>query len=120
MKFADLFTPVAKVTSTDGPLRIMRILEYSSFNPIENVNLGNTGYDTCIPTAVKAGHALSAVSALLVPLQAPWRDGQRYAEAGASDIASRLDLFVADDSGPWVRRYGVLISVCNPTSTRAC
>lgn len=61
----------------------------------------------------KAGLALSALSAPiapLVPLDQPFVDGQRYREAGALELATRLDLFVADPVGPWIRRYGVLLS----------
>lgn len=30
-------------------------------------------------------------------------------EAGATELATRLDLFVADD-GPWISRHGVLLA----------
>jgi hypothetical protein len=53
--------------------------------------------------------SLPAISCRLVPLDAPWVDGARYREAGATDARNRLDLYVADISGPWVRRHGVLM-----------
>lgn len=47
----------------------------------------------------------------LVPLDTPFIEGKRYREAGATDL-NRLDLYVADESGPWIRKHGVLIA-CN-------
>jgi hypothetical protein len=67
------------------------------------------------------GHSLkpclSSLSAPLVPLAMPWREGARYREAGAAEIVSRLDLYVEDPAGPWIRRHGVLLAV--PEFTRA-
>lgn len=45
----------------------------------------------------------------LVPLDRPFVDGQRYQEAGATECYTRLDLYIADDCGPWIRRHGVLM-----------
>ena len=45
---------------------------------------------------------------VLVPRDAPWQDGARYRLAGEID-ADRLDLFVADPTGEWLRHDGVLI-----------
>jgi hypothetical protein len=47
----------------------------------------------------------------LVPVEAPFRDGQRYRLAGATEVRSRLDLYLEDPTGPWVRRHGVLMVV---------
>ncbi len=44
----------------------------------------------------------------LVPINVPFAEGARYREAGATEAATRLDLYIADDSGPWIRRAGVL------------
>jgi hypothetical protein len=64
------------------------------------------------PTPAQAHPAFPAPSApALVPLREAWIDGQRYREAGATEWPSRLDLFVADEAGPWIRRHGVLIKV---------
>jgi hypothetical protein len=52
-----------------------------------------------------------AIRSPLVPLESPWLDGQRYRPAGATELATRLDLFLADPAGPWIRRYGVLLSM---------
>lgn len=46
----------------------------------------------------------------LVPRDAPWVEGQRYRLAEQTD-ANRLDLFLTDPAGPWVRRYGTLLAV---------
>ena len=48
---------------------------------------------------------------LLAPLDTPWRDGARYRMAGACEVGSRLDCYVADPAGPWIRRSGVLLAV---------
>ena len=45
----------------------------------------------------------------LVPLDVPFVDGQRYRLAPATEVSNRLELFVADPSGPWIRRHGVLL-----------
>lgn len=47
----------------------------------------------------------------LIPLEAPWRDGCRYREAGAIEIKSRLDCYIEDSTGPWVRVHGVLTAI---------
>ncbi len=57
--------------------------------------------------------AIPATSAPLVPLDAPWRDGQRYNLAGATEWPGKLDLYRADPAGPWIRRHGVVIAVSN-------
>jgi hypothetical protein len=49
----------------------------------------------------------------LVPLETPWIDGQRYRPAGATEARTRLDLYVADAAGTWIRRHGTIIS-CSP------
>jgi hypothetical protein len=50
----------------------------------------------------------------LVPLESPWIEGAHYRIAGATEWPNRLDLYVQDPSGPWIRRHGVLISVSEP------
>ena len=101
MKFADLFQP--------APLRIVRIVEVPSFN------LGaKHEYEEkeSIHIRAKSGLALSALSAPpLVPLDSPFVDGQRYRLAGATELATRLDCYLADPAGPWRRRHGVLVAV---------
>lgn len=47
----------------------------------------------------------------LVPIHAPFIDGRHYRKATATEWPSRLDLFVEDEAGPWIRRHGVLIAV---------
>ena len=102
MNFADLFTPAE-------PLRIVRIIEIPSFKPIEKHKAEEKEVNVSIDIGTKAGFALSALSAPLVPLDQPFIDGQRYAEAGATELATRLDLFVAVPAGAWIRRHGVLL-----------
>ena len=56
----------------------------------------------------------SAPSArILVPRDEAWREGERYSLAGEVD-ANRLDLFIADKNGPWLRRHGVLMMSVQP------
>lgn len=47
---------------------------------------------------------------LLVPLDSPFREGQRYRWVAVA-LVDRLDVYVADEVGPWIRRHGVLIAV---------
>ena len=47
----------------------------------------------------------------LVPMEAPWRDGHRYRATALFEVANRLDCYVADPNGPWIRRGGVLQAV---------
>jgi hypothetical protein len=113
MKFSDLFTPAslpAAAIPADALLRIVRIIEIPSFNPIEKIHSDKKEGKEFIHTAAKAGSAISALPAPLVPLDQHFVDGQRYREAGATEFATRLDLFVADPAGPWIRRHGILLS----------
>jgi hypothetical protein len=59
------------------------------------------------PSEASVNHAFP----LLVPLVAPWTDGARYRQAQATEWPSRLDLYLEDSSGPWIRRHGVLVAV---------
>ena len=52
--------------------------------------------------------AAASVS-LLVPLDLPFVEGERYRKAGATEWPGRLDLYRTDPAGPWVRRHGVLL-----------
>lgn len=49
-------------------------------------------------------------AAVLVPLDAPFIEGQRYRQAAATEWPSRLDLFTADPAGPWLRLHGLLMA----------
>ena len=100
MKFVDLFKPV--------PLRIERIIEVPSFDLGEQ-NEYERGKSVSI--RAKSGLALSALSAPLVPLDEPFIEGQRYRLAGATELATRVDCYLADPAGPWRRRHGVLVAV---------
>lgn len=118
MKFSDLFTPVPPVSPSSPPLRIERIDEFPSFNLIEKHTSEGKEVIVSIDTGTKAEIAISALSAPLVPLEAPWVDGQRYREAGMVEVSSRLDLYLADPAGPWIRRYGVLLAVSATVGSR--
>ena len=59
---------------------------------------------------------LPATLSNLVPLDVPFVDGQRYRLAPAIEVSNRLELFVADPSGPWIRRHGVLITSDDTTN----
>jgi hypothetical protein len=53
----------------------------------------------------------SAPSApILVPLDVPFVGACRYRLAGATEVRTRLDLYVADINGSWIRLHGVLIA----------
>ena len=58
----------------------------------------------------ESGLGLSALSApALVPLDTPFVEGQRYQLAGATELRTRLDCYLADPAGPWIRLHGVLM-----------
>jgi hypothetical protein len=46
----------------------------------------------------------------LVPTEQPRVDGQRYRLSGKDD-ENGLQLFIADDAGPWKRIYGSIVAV---------
>lgn len=78
------------------------------------IGAGRVGWrvEGVIPTipALRMKMKLTATAAALVPLDVAFADGQRYRMAGATEARSRLDLYVADPAGPWIRLHGVLIS----------
>jgi hypothetical protein len=75
-------------------------------------------YNDHIIVVRKVGICHSAPSAL-VPLDKPFVEGVRYREAGATDARNRLDLYLADESGPWLRKHGVLLAQPIPTQPPA-
>jgi hypothetical protein len=60
--------------------------------------------------AVTQLHPPAALSSLF-PLDSPFVEGEQYREAVATEWPSRLDLYRADPTGPWVRQHGVLQKV---------
>ena len=46
---------------------------------------------------------------ILIPRDAPFREGVRYTKSYKHDPATKLDLYVVDPSGDTVFRHGVLI-----------
>jgi hypothetical protein len=108
MTFSDLFRPVSALADSAD-----------NRNPTFLTRAKNTIRESDLPVGKKSGFALSALSAapaggILVPLETPWIDGKRYRLAGATEARTRLDLYVADPAGPWIRRHGVLIAVNAP------
>jgi len=72
------------------------------------------------PTApANTANADTEARPLLIPLEPPFVDGQRYREAQSTERATRLDLFVDDASGPWIRRHGVLLAVSETVLRRS-
>ena len=111
MTFADIFAPLpppptsetGRADSADNPS--------PTFNVVGKVYSEERREKDHIRIRAKAGLRLSALSAPpLVPLEAPWVDGGRFREAGATEARTRLDLYLADPNGPWIRRHGVLIA----------
>lgn len=112
MKFADLFSPTSEIVPKEDRSRIVRIVEIPTINPEGRGCLEKGETNERSNNGTKAGGCLSAPSAtVLVPLDAAFVEGHRYRLAGATEFATRLDLFCADPGGPWVRRHGVLIAV---------
>ena len=61
------------------------------------------------PTALPTPPLPMTTRPLLVPMEVPWQDGQRYSLAGAHEIRTRLPLFLRDDRGDTRRAHGSLI-----------
>lgn len=107
MTFDDLFRPVSDFAdSADSRNRDFLMRRKHTFP--ENV---------CVSPGKKSGLRVSALSAppaggVLVPLDRPFAEGQRYREAGATEVATRLDCYLEDPAGPWVRHHGVLLATC--------
>jgi hypothetical protein len=105
MSLTELFRPIgAQTTRADRADRPTPTLMHARN---EIVPVPKEVSKDSVHIGTKCGLPLSALSAL-VPLAVPFIDGARYSEAGATD-RNRLDLYVADVSGPWVRRHGALM-----------
>jgi hypothetical protein len=119
MNFADLFKPAGQPVPATTTLRRVRRVEDAYLTSWENVSVmvscthmrirEESGIQPSAPSAPPT----ASLRPRLVPLETPWQDGARYREAGACEIATRLDCYVADPAGPWVRRRGNLLAV-NP------
>ncbi len=107
MTFDDLFKTPVRQSEANPTLRKVRKVEESLLITREKVCAYDR--DTHSRIGINPGIQPSAPSAL-VPIDIPFADGMRYREAGATEIRTRLDLFVSDPAGPWVRRYGVLVA----------
>ncbi len=105
---------------TFNPFRVLVKYPYAEsvvFHPSERSETPPTRNPTSSPPA-KPEPPLAAVSApVLVPRDAPFVDGQRYRLAEGTEFRTRLDLYVADPDGPWIRRHSVLMAA--PTTTSA-
>ena len=111
MKFAELFTPcpetyVGRLAGADSADKAT-----STSNPRGNVLLVERHLKESPLVRVEGRPGLSALSAKpLVPLAAPFVSEQRYQLAGATECATRLDLYYVDSEGPWIRRHGTLLA----------
>jgi hypothetical protein len=68
-----------------------------------------------IPSALRQQKLQNDVSApsapALVPAEVAFTEGRRYRAAGVTVARNRLELYVEDPKGDWMRRHGVLIAV---------
>ena len=102
MKFDDLFT-------SPESLRIGGIGIKRHFIQLgENIHIGD---DTNISLAsgTKPDISLSTLSPPLVPLDEPFINDSRYAEAGVYSL-DRLPLYFAKTDGQWIRKHGLLLA----------
>jgi len=119
MNFADIFAPLAAPQTAQTGRADSVDKASPAFNVVGKVYSEERREKLHIPIRAKAGLRLSAPSApqnqpALVPLESPWIDGARYRMAGATEWPNRLDLYVQDPAGPWIRLHGVLASVSEP------
>lgn len=117
MTFADLFAPIPEPPTVQPG----RAESADNANPTLNVRekaIRGEREKECLPIGIESGLGLSALSALsapsppasnLVPLNVPFVEGERYRPAGATETRTRLDLYLADPTGPWIRIHGVLM-----------
>ena len=113
MTFADLFKPFPDppTAQTGFADRQDRRTPTSNVTGKQESRIREGENKVCLPIGKESGLCLSRLSApALVPLQAPFVEGRRYREAGATEASNRLDLYVADPAGTWLRRHGVLLS----------
>lgn len=68
------------------------------------------------PTDAPAAPSAPAVGSDLVPLEVPFVDDQRYRLAPATEARTRLDLYLADPAGPWIRRHGHMLAFAPPAN----
>lgn len=105
MKFIDLF----QTTNTQPRYADRLDRPTPTLNLVKGSNIQRERHGS---TKLNARVRLSALSApILVPLDEPFVEGRRYRQARATEWRARLDLFVADPAGPWLRRHGVLLAV---------
>lgn len=110
MTFADLFAPFPDLPTVQ-PCGVDRQDRTTlTLNVEGKVITREGGVKACDPIAIESRPCLSILSKTFVPLDQPFAEGQRYGLAGATEWPSRLDLFIADPAGPWLRRHGVLLA----------
>lgn len=120
MTFADLFAPFSDPPTVQPGRADYADKASPTFNVEGKVSILEIERKTCLPIGIESQLGLSALSATaLVPLDQPFADGQCYADAGACEVATHLDLFRADLAGPWIRRHGVLIATRRPAGRPA-
>lgn len=102
MKFNDLFT-------SPESLRIGGIGIKRHFIQLgENIHIGDNT-NISLASGTKPNISLSPLSPPLVPLDEPFIDGNRYAEAGVYSL-DRLPLYLAKTDGQWIRKHGLLLA----------
>jgi len=109
MTFADLFKAAGPENPQISPSRRVRRVENQGLISCKTLNSYHT-IDTHECIAENSEIAASAPSAH-IPLDQPFVEGERYREAEATEWPTRLDLYRADPTGPWVRQHGVLQKV---------
>lgn len=112
MKFAELFLPVRAKNVPADDVRNVRN------NPSPSPKLTDKDNQVVVVKLDRSsGDECSASSAPLTPLDSPWTEGARYRIATATEWPSRLDLYVEDESGPWIRLGGGLVAVSDTEPT---
>jgi len=76
----------------------------------DNITHGRKIYAQELQVSESSYPSCPAARPALVPMEAPWVDGQRYREAGATEITTRFFCYLEDVGGPWIRRHGVLLA----------
>ena len=110
MTFSDLFVSKAK----KGPFAEGAEGAKSQTNVmggcVSGSNISQSLYMAENPRVQPSAPSATSDCPALVPLETPWIDGGRYRMVGATEWPSRLNLYVADPSGPWIRLHAVLIA----------
>lgn len=100
MTLAEMFAPhLRKVRKVEKP--------YSEIWGKNKVIGGVRGGEGEIQSSAPSAHSAPA----LVPVEIAFTEGRRYRAAGVTEARTRLELYVEDPKGDWMRSHGVLIAV---------